>query len=473
MSASILWHDYETWGVRPAYDFPVQFAAIRTDLDLNIIEKPLNYFCQIPNDYLPHPGACLVTGITPQQSLRDGSIEAEFAKQIYREISTPETCTAGYNSIKFDEEVTRHLLYRNFYPVYEREYSDGNSRWDIIDLVRAAYALRPEGINWPLYEDDRPCFKLEELSRANDLGHDKAHDALSDVYATIALAKLIKQKQPKLYEFYWQMRNKHKVTEWVNTESKQPFLMVSGYIPSSQGCCAWLMPVCQHPTNSNAILCINLSKDPSAILEHSVEALQDPEIISHLREHRALPIMQLATNKVPFVAPAKMLTQASAERLGIDREQSLQNYHRLKQAPQLEEKCINFFTNQYPQDREMDLDAQLYARDFPSPADKKLMNEIRSASEHFLYSVYERLEPSLYRQQLFRYLGRNFPTVLGESDVQKWQRHRHERIVNGANGSCLSLSEFQQQIETLAMQYSQDNNKLSLLKQLEAYASSL
>ncbi|MFC4699499.1 exodeoxyribonuclease I [Glaciecola siphonariae] len=472
MAASILWHDYETWGVNPKHDFPVQFAAIRTDLDLNVIDKPINYFCQIPNDYLPHPQACLVTGITPQQSLRDGFIECEFASKVLQHIKHPETCTAGYNSIKFDEEVTRNLLYRNFYSVYEREYENGNSRWDIIDLVRAAYALRPEGINWSYYENGKPCFKLEVLSQENGLEHESAHDALSDVYATIAVAKLIKQKQPKLYDYYWQLRDKRKVLAEIDVVNQTPFLHISGYINSIHGCCAWLMPICQHPVNKNVIIAVNLAKDIDGLASLSLDDLDDDGFIEQLYQNKQLPLMQISINKVPFVAHAKTLTEENANRLNIDREGCLANYRRLKQMSDLAAKCERLSQRSFADSSDLDIDAQLYTREFPSPADKQLMNQIRDTDPEALSSLYQQLESSLYKRQLFRYLGRNFPDLMNEQQLNNWQMHRRERFVHGASG-YLSMASYQQQIEMLVQQHAQDTKKMALLKQLELYASGL
>lgn len=473
MSATILWHDYETWGVNPKFDFPVQFAAVRTDLSLAPIGKPINYFCQIPNDYLPHPQACLITGITPQQSLRDGYIESEFANKVLKHMREPDTCSAGYNSIKFDEEVTRNLLYRNFHPVYEREYENGNSRWDVIDLVRAAYALRPEGIEWPYYDDGKPCFKLEKLTVENGLEHTSAHDALSDVNATIAIAKLIKEKQPKLYDFYWQLRDKHKVLAEIDLSSRTPFLYISGFVNSAQGCCTWMMPVCMHPSNKNVVIAINLGKDMSAVSKYSHEELQSKDVVSKLYLEHRVPLMQIAVNKVPFVAPAKMLTEENAKRLGIDRQQCLANYHLLKQIPDLQSKCEQLIKRDYQADINIDIDAQLYTREFPSPADNLLMNQIRNSSPQALSSLYHKMVDPLYRQQLFRYMGRNFPNTMNQTELDKWQLHRTERFVHGTDTSYLSIARFQQQIEALVQQYGQDIKKVSLLRQLERYASDL
>ena len=200
---TIFWHDYETFGIDPRRDRPCQFAGIRTDEDLNIIDDPVEIFCQPAPDFLPDPGSCAITGISPQHALTKGVPEAEFCARIAREFMEPGTCVAGYNSIRFDDDVTRHLFYRCFYDPYEREYKNGNSRWDIIDLLRMTQALRPEGINWPQNDDGSPSFRLQLLTAANGIAHVGAHDALADVRATLAMAQLVKQKQPKLYDYLW------------------------------------------------------------------------------------------------------------------------------------------------------------------------------------------------------------------------------------------------------------------------------
>lgn len=205
MTSSLFWYDYETTGIDPRRDRPLQVAGIRTDEALNEIAEPLNIYCQPSDDILPHPAACLITGITPQQLAQNGLDEAEFMHRVHTELSAPGTCGVGYNSLRFDDEVTRYSLYRNFYDPYAREWQGGNSRWDLIDLVRTAYALRPEGIVWP-QENGRVSLKLERLTAANGIEHGQAHDALSDVRATIALARLLRDKQRKLYDYLYSLR---------------------------------------------------------------------------------------------------------------------------------------------------------------------------------------------------------------------------------------------------------------------------
>src|SRR5574343_627686 len=169
MSHTFLWHDYETFGARPRPDRPAQFAAIRTDAELNPIGEPVMLYCQPAPDYLPDPESCLLTGITPQLCLERGLPEHEFAARIEAELARPDTVGVGYNTIRFDDEFTRHLFWRNLIDPYARAWQNGGGRWDLLDLVRTAYALRPDGITWPHHDDGQVSFKLEHLSAANGL----------------------------------------------------------------------------------------------------------------------------------------------------------------------------------------------------------------------------------------------------------------------------------------------------------------
>src|SRR5580765_5602568 len=244
---SFYWHDYETFGRVPRRDRPSQFAGVRTDAELNEIGAPLMQYCQPAPDFLPEPEACLLTGITPQHCLAQGVPEHRFADAIEQQLGAPGTVGVGYNSIRFDDEVTRHLFWRNLIDPYAREWQNDCGRWDLLDVVRTTWALRPEGIEWPVHDDGKPSFKLEHLSAANGLAHAAAHDALSDVRATIALARLIKTRQPRLWEFCLKLRSKHEVVKQMGIG--KPFLHISGMYGTERGCIAPVWPLAPHPTN--------------------------------------------------------------------------------------------------------------------------------------------------------------------------------------------------------------------------------
>ena len=487
-TGTILWHDYETFGVNPKVDFPVQFAAIRTTLDLEVIENQvtINWLCKMPIDYLPHPKACLVTGITPIYSQNKGMSEPEFAQKIYQQMSQAGTCVAGYNSMRFDEEVTRHLFFRNMFPVYEREYKNDNSRWDVIDLVRACYALRPQGVNWPVYDSGFPCFKLDTLTTANEIEHSNAHDALADVRATIAIAKLIKHQQPKLYDYYWQLRNKHVVNNMLQQFQSNIFVYISSFISSAQGCCTIVMPVCAHPTNNNAVLCIDLHKAVTLFEQNDVTKLQEALFTKTQSSYNAADaaalnnekdespaIYAIAVNKCPFVAPIKTLDKTRAQQLGININLAIGNYKRLCGLSFLPELCKNLYAMRPSLQIPENIDEQLYTSEFPSNADSKLMVEVRQALPEQLSAYKNRFESELLNKLLLRYRARNYPNLLDEDEIQYWQQHVHRRLTQNNKSSCLSLQEFAHCIDELSKEYQQHPEKLKVLSSLQRYAQQL
>ncbi|MBZ2279372.1 MAG: exodeoxyribonuclease I, partial [Buchnera aphidicola] len=178
--STFLFYDYETFGTDACLDKPSQFACIRTDFNFNIIGSPECFYCFPPDDYLPNPSSVLITEITPQYTQKYGMNEYYFTKKIYDIFIQPNTCIIGYNNINFDDEITRNLFYRNFFDPYEWSWKNGNTRLDLLNLLRACYALRPDGINWCENEIGHPFFTLSALTKKNYISHIHAHNALSD-----------------------------------------------------------------------------------------------------------------------------------------------------------------------------------------------------------------------------------------------------------------------------------------------------
>ena len=472
---SIYWHDYETWGADPQKDFPCQFAGIRTDLDLNIISEPLMIFSQIANDCLPVPQACLVTGITPQRSLKEGLPERDFIAKVHEQFSRPNTCVAGFNNIRFDDEITRYTLYRNFYDPYSREWQHGNSRWDIIDLARACYALRPEGINWPLNEAGVPSFKLQDLTKANSIQHEGAHDAMSDVYATIAVAKLIKERQPKLFDYLFTLRNKRKVLEQIDYKKLIPLVHISSKISSVYGCCTWIVPIGMHPSNKNAVITLNLALDPSPLFTLSADEIREklytPNSMLGENEQR-LPIKLLHINKCPVLAPAKTLSTENAKRLGIDRQRCLQNLQKIKANLHIIDKLQQVYV-QKESPNSLDPEHALYSGGFFSSTDKELMNQIVNSDVNGLTELYLPFEDERLHSLLFRYRARNVPQSLSGSEIERWQRYRQFKFFDDESPASIKMPEFLLQLEQLSMEHARNPDKLAILKALYNYVQSL
>jgi exodeoxyribonuclease-1 len=460
---TLYWHDYETWGAKPSVDKPSQFAGVRTDEDLNIIGEPLVIFCRPNHDCLPQPQACLITGITPQRALINGTLENDFFRLIHQELSTPGTCGVGYNSIRFDDEVTRYGLYRNFYDPYEREWKQGNSRWDIIDVVRLVYALRPDSLSWPLREDGSPSFKLELLSKANGIEHMSAHDALSDVHATIALAKLIKTKEPKLYEYCYQLRDKHSVLAHIDIDERKPFLHISSRFPTSNGCAALLAPLMRHPKNNNSIICYDLSVDPSSLLQLSTD-----EVIERLYVKASalpagterIPLKEVHLNKSPMVITAKMLDDQTAQRLNINKHQCELHWQQLCNAD-LKEKLTAVYENRSFASN-TDAEQKLYDG-FIGDSDRALLTDIRQASPESLSTFSEKLKDKRLITLLFRYRARYYPETLTESEQYQWQQWCYHRLTDETMGASLTLTQYFTEIDALKYNKGVDQNILASL----------
>jgi exodeoxyribonuclease-1 len=472
---TILWHDYETWGIAPKFDKPSQFAGIRTDLDLNIIGEPEMFYCQPPQDYLPQPEACLVTGITPQKALAEGLSEAEFADRIHALFSTPNTCVAGYNNIRFDDEVTRYLLYRNFYDPYAREWQNGNSRWDIIDMVRACYALRPEGINWPTVERNGVevvSFRLELLTAANGISHEAAHDAMSDVYATIAMAKLIKEKQPKFYEFIFNLKSKKEVSKLLDVYNMTPVVHTSSKVSSEHGCTSWFAPFAYHPVNKNAIIAVDLARDPQPLFDLSSEEIKQRLYTRYdelAEDELPIPIKLIHINKCPVIAPAKTLLPENAERLAIPRELCLENLNKLKQHLEVRDKLTDVFAeNSFDDEEKPDAEQALYGGNFFSHSDKAQMEILHQLPPEQLATHPFQFQDERLTALLFRYRARNYPLTLTNDEQTKWQQHCQNKIQFGGKG-VLSADEFMIKIENLVEEHEQDKNKMAVLKALYQY----
>ncbi|WP_373817908.1 exodeoxyribonuclease I [Glaesserella sp.] len=463
-------YDYESFGINPATDRPAQFAGIRTDSEFNIIGDPMMFYCKQTSDYLPTPEAVMVTGISPQLCNREGLSEPEFAARIHAEFSQPNTCIMGYNNIRYDDEMTRYTFFRNFFDPYEYSWKNGNSRWDLLDVVRACYALRPQGIEWAYDDQGMPSFKLENLTKANGIAHENAHDAMSDVYATIAMAKLIKQKQPKLFQFFWENRGKKALEAMIDTGEMTPLVHVSGMLGNYRGNTTWIAPLAWHPTNKNALIVCDLAGDVSGLLNESVEQLRENLYTkkADLEEQgeRAVPLKLVHINKSPILAPAKTLLPENAERLGIDREACLANLSILKANKRIvREKVTDIFSEERQFAASDNVETTLYDGFF-EPADKNNMAILRELKPLELANHGLRFNDPRIERLLFHYRARHYSETLTRAEQIRWQKYCHQQLEQ-------KLPQFEASLEQLFQQYHDNPQKVVLLEELAKYAETL
>jgi len=460
-----LFHDYETFGTSPALDRPAQFAAIRTDADFTVTGEPEVFYCKPADDYLPQPEAVMITGITPQEALAKGDNEATFARRIHDLFTVPKTCVVGYNNVRFDDEVTRNIFYRNFYDPYAWSWQHDNSRWDLLDAMRACYALRPEGITWPENDEGLPSFRLEHLTKANGIEHSNAHDAMADVYATIAMAKLLKTKQPRLFDYLYTYRGKNKLMTLIDVPQMKPLVHVSGMFGAWRGNTSLVAPLAWHPENRNAVIMVDLAEDVSVLLDLDADALRERLYTAKVDLGDALPVpvKLVHLNKCPVLAQQNTLRPEDADRLGINRQRCLDNLKILRENPQVREKVVAIFADAEPFVPSENVDTQLY-NGFFSDADRAAMKIVLETDPRNLPALDITFADKRIERLLFNYRARNFPGTLDEAEQQRWLQHRRNIFTPEF------LQAYAQELEALWGQYEGNSEKQALLKALYQYA---
>ncbi|MCZ4321304.1 exodeoxyribonuclease I [Pseudomonas anguilliseptica] len=470
MTSSLFWYDYETTGIDPRRDRPLQVAGIRTDEDLNEIAEPLNIYCQPSDDILPHPAACLVTGITPSKLAQHGLDEVEFMSRVHAELSQPGTCGVGYNSLRFDDEVTRYSLYRNFFDPYAREWQGGNSRWDLIDLVRTAYALRPEGIVWP-EDEGRVTLKLERLTAANGIAHGQAHDALSDVRATIALARLLRSKQRKLYDYLYQLRSKQRVQDQIRL--LQPLVHISGRYAGARHYLAVVLPLAWHPRNRNALIVCDLQADISPLLNESAEILRTR--LYTRRDQLAdgelpIPLKLLHINRCPVVAPMNVLRAEDIQRLQLDVLAYQAQAEQLRSNPGVwQEKLAQLYADEQFAANQ-DPEQQLYDG-FIGDRDRRLCEQVRRVDPQRLAESVWSFDDERLPELLFRYRARNFAATLNAQEQQRWRTFCQQRLSQPEYGAPNTLEQFNQALAAVLPDIGAEQQ--AILREWRDYAEQL
>ncbi len=467
MSQTFFFYDLETSGLNPRQDRIMQFAGQRTDLELNPIGEPFNILVKLNDDTLPSPDALMVTGITPQQTQADGLTEAEFAHFLMDEVFTEDTITVGFNSIRFDDEFIRALFWRTFTDPYEWSWRDGRTRWDMLDVVRMTRALRPDGIEWPVI-DGKEVNKLELITKQNGIDHFKAHDALSDVEALIAVTRLIKEKQPQLYAHLFAIKDKKKVAELVNLDDKKPFVYVSGRYDMAYHKATVAFPLTAG-RNGNVIV-YDLRYDPTPLLNLSQKELAKSMFASWEERQKEdfvkLPVKELQYNRAPAVAPIGVLEKEDGwNRIGLTLETIEKHRAALLSSPAFAENIRSLYESRPEFAKDPDPEAQLYDGFVPD-VDKLRINKVHNADANALADLHPEFTDERLNALLLHYKARNYPQSLAEDEVRDWEAWRAERIKKQLPG-------FVGRLQQLATVHAGDESKEYILQELQLWAESI
>ena len=468
--ATFLWHDFETFGSDPRRDRPSQFAALRTDENLEPVGDPVILYCRPADDLLPQPMACLITGITPQIARDRGLPENEFSHAIHELMSQPDTCTVGFNNFRFDDEVTRYLFWRNFFDPYAREYANGNSRFDLIDVLRMTSALRPEGINWARRDDGKPSYRLEDLAAANGMDVSRAHDALADVEATLGLARLLRDHQPRLWDWALKLRQKHVVAGML--QKAEPLLHTSARFPAEQFCTAPILPLAPHPRFSGQWIAWNLNIDPATFFNLDAEELADrlwtaagdlPDDVDRL------PVKLVRSNRCPMLSPMAVLDDQARQRLQIDPDRVARHAASLADNQSFRDRIASLFAHQDNLSGTDDAELALYSGFVPRN-DQQLYPRIRSMSASDLARLQSPFRDERLNTLLFRYRARLYPDSLDNAEREQWQSERQRRLLSDPDLASIRWADYQTEVSRLMQEYP---NKIDILEQLAQWPAEI
>ena len=454
---TFFFYDLETSGINPREDRIMQFAGQRTDLEFNPIGDPVNLFVRLDEDTLPSPYAIVTTNITPNDTRMDGLSEPELCKILQEEIFTPNTIICGFNSVRFDDEFIRYLFWRNFYDPYTWQYLDGRSKFDILDVVRMVRALRPEGINWPVAEDSKtgekkPTNRLELLTALNGITHEHAHDALSDIYATIAVAKIIHEKQPKLLDFLLKLRDKKQLLRFLDAtnlsvDSATPFVYTSGHYSSKTNHTTVAIPIA--PGKNQNIIVFDLRYNVEDILQAEKEFKPEEKVSRAGKKYQtwfdfSKYVKELTPSKCPAVAPLSVLDVESTEsslngieefpagttgwqKIKLEKSQIEQNLKTLQDHPEFIERMRELFTRERNFDKLEEAEARLYDGSLNNE-DRKQASVVPNLRANELADFHPIFQDERLDSLLLNYKGRNFPNALSQDETAKFEKYRAARI---------------------------------------------
>ncbi len=472
MAQTFYFYDVETTGVNPRSDRIMQFAGQRTDASFNRIGEPDSFLIKLSDDILPQPDAVLITGITPQHTLEKGITEAEFLKYFNREIAIPDTVFVGFNSVRFDDEFIRFLLYRNYYDAYEWQWKDGRSRWDLLDAARITRALRPDGINWPDQEDGTPTNRLEALTTANGLEHINAHDALSDVNACIDLALLLKQNQPKIFDYLLALRDKHKVRAIV--ESDEPFVYTSGRYENRYQKTTVAWHLAGLPNQQNAALVYDLRYDPGPWLKMTESELANRAYLPPKSDLDRLPVKAIKYNCCPAVAPLAVLDADTQQRLEIDLDKLEIHRQKLAGAEDFINRLQSIFDYSPKQEQLIAgppaaeiVDSLLYDGFIKNQDDQQRMRIVRMADSDEVNQLPIEFDDPRLKVLFPLYKARNFADKLNDEERQAWQKYREHKLMHGGEKS--QASRYFKRLSELSKRPGLTEQQKLLLEDLQAY----
>ena len=413
---AFVFYDTETTGLETAFDQILQFGAIRTDDDLNEVER-INVRCRLLPHVVPSPGALLATGIRPA-TLVDPSLPSHYEaiQQIRAKLlEWSPAIIIGYNSLDFDENFLRQALFQTLHPTYLTN-TNGNVRGDVMRMVMATAIYAPNAISVPINDRGRDIFKLDQLAPANGFAHDHAHDAIADVEATIHMARLVRDRAPEIWDTMMGATRKQDVSELIMSEPMFAHTAVYHASPYT-----YLVTCCgQNPQDNGQLAVFDLAFDPEPYLDNSVE-----ELVGVL-EGSPKPIRSIRANAQPILMSSEHLPD-SAKAAGVDGAERQRRVEVIQGNPGFRERVGEALAARYADEPPSPHVEKRIYDGFPSSSDQALLQQIHEMPWEDRAAVVDQLEDDRLKEFGTRLIYFDQPEALPEAkraELDDWRARR-------------------------------------------------
>ena len=487
MTPTFFWYDYETTDLDWYRARPVQVAGIRTDESLEREGKLGELYCQPAPDHLPRIGSVLTHRVSPVHARDRGIREFEFAKKVHKQLHAEGTCTVGFNATTFDHRITHHLFFRNLFDPYRWHWKDSStSKWDIIELCRAAYALRRDILLWPYDDEGYAAFKLHKLALENSIRSEYSHRAVSgqdphsaadDVRLTLDLARLLKGASKNLWDYSRSCQSVEHVVRSIRTT----FLIVNTTVLRQRGAATIAGFLGQDPNDKNRNYAFDLSYNPAEFFDANAESLltYKPKSSADNRDpRRHVPILRFRANASPYVMEFDLSNPMSEARQGLldglqlaPLDELQRRFSALDSNTKFKTRVVELNKPSYPE--RACPEENLYGLDVDR-SDRAQLTRIRKSIGRPNWWKNERhFRAKWLPGMVLRFRARNFPETLSDKEAEDWRDYCRQRLLREKVED--GLTEFERYERDLEIERGVDHDpKVRMcLDECESYGSEL
>ena len=452
-----VFYDTETTGTNTSFDQILQFAAIKTDHELDELER-FEIRCRILPDIVPSPGAVLITGVGPSR-FTDSALPShyEMVRKIKAKLDewTP-AVFLGHYSLSFDEHLLRQAFYKTLHAPYLTN-TNRNCRTDSLRIVKCMDLYVPGIVNVPIGDNRQPTYKLEELAHANGFNHSTAHDAMGDVERTVHLCRLLADRADGYWSGFVRFAQKSAALDFVQDE--EFFCLTETY--SRKANSLMVCKIGENPDYAAEQLVFNLEVDPEELTR-----LDDYTLTARLTE-RPKPVRVLRSNASPALLAYEDIP--SHLRASMPEENVLRRRASLIRGDEcFSQRLVNAFLSTRPEGApSVHVEEQIY-ESFASRTDQALMERFHTMDWEARPSLLESLSDSRARILGERLLHVESPSVLSSAVRASLDVATARRLL-GTDGSAPWLTLPKALSDTRDMLMKASGTDTELLRELEDY----